>query len=90
MTGAIVTATGNFHTAMANPTAFFVLAWAFPIHANFVSVKMLDGRRASDLNIVPDHRIDKVLELERQNSIEENKTAPQTIEVAEDKWVGQD
>jgi FHS family L-fucose permease-like MFS transporter len=30
MTGAVTTKTGNFHTAMAIPTAFYVLAWVFP------------------------------------------------------------
>ncbi|KAF7157004.1 hypothetical protein CNMCM6106_001783 [Aspergillus hiratsukae] len=31
MTGAVATKTGNFHTAMAIPTAFYVLAWVPPV-----------------------------------------------------------
>lgn len=84
MTGAVATHTGNFHKAMAIPTAFFVLSWVFPVYANFFSYEMLDGHRASDLNIADNHRIDKEVELERQASIADStqdRTAlPQTIE----------
>jgi FHS family L-fucose permease-like MFS transporter len=51
MTGAVATNTGNFHKAMAIPTAFYVLAWVFPIYANLVSKDLLDGHRKTDLNI---------------------------------------
>jgi FHS family L-fucose permease-like MFS transporter len=54
LTGAVATATGNFHTAMAIPTAFFVLSWLYPLYANFINAKTLDGHRATTLNI--DHR----------------------------------
>jgi FHS family L-fucose permease-like MFS transporter len=50
MTGALADAT-NFHTAMAIPTAFYVLAWAFPIYANVFNSKMLDGHRETHLNV---------------------------------------
>lgn len=55
MTGAVATRTGNFHTAMAIPTSFYVLAWVFPIYANLVSKKILDGHRRTDLNITQTH-----------------------------------
>jgi MFS transporter, FHS family, L-fucose permease len=55
MTGALATSTGNFHTAMAIPTAFYVCAWVFPVYANFFNAKMLDGHRESDLNVAPDN-----------------------------------
>jgi FHS family L-fucose permease-like MFS transporter len=51
MTGAVTTKTGNFHTAMAIPTAFYVLAWVFPVNANTVSRRLLDGHRATELNV---------------------------------------
>ncbi|KAF2803934.1 glucose/galactose transporter [Mytilinidion resinicola] len=51
MTGAVATHTGNFHTAMAIPTSFYVLAWVFPVYANFFNAKSLDGHRSTDLNI---------------------------------------
>lgn len=51
MTGAVATATGNFHTAMAIPTAFFVLSWIYPLYANFLNAKSLDGHRATALNV---------------------------------------
>ncbi|PSN74602.1 glucose/galactose transporter [Corynespora cassiicola Philippines] len=50
-TGAVATHTGNFHTAMAIPTAFYVAAWVFPIYANVWNKDVLDGHRATDLNI---------------------------------------
>jgi FHS family L-fucose permease-like MFS transporter len=59
MTGAVATRTGNFHTAMAIPTAFFVLAWVFPVYANFVSKDLLDGHRKSDLNVSSSRVINK-------------------------------
>ncbi|KAL2811613.1 glucose/galactose transporter [Aspergillus granulosus] len=51
MAGAVATRTGSFHTAMAIPTTFYVLAWAFPVYANTVSRKLLDGHRQTDLNV---------------------------------------
>jgi FHS family L-fucose permease-like MFS transporter len=50
MTGALADAT-NFHTAMALPTAFYVLAWAFPVYANFFNAEVLDGHRETTLNV---------------------------------------
>lgn len=51
MTGAVATRTGNFHTAMAVPTVFFVLSWIYPLYANFVNARKLDGHRATTLNV---------------------------------------
>jgi FHS family L-fucose permease-like MFS transporter len=50
MTGALADAT-NFHTAMALPTAFYVLAWAFPVYANIFNSEVLDGHRDTALNV---------------------------------------
>lgn len=36
---------------MAIPTAFFVLSWMYPLYANFVNAKKLDGHRSTALNI---------------------------------------
>ncbi|KAF2498117.1 glucose/galactose transporter [Lophium mytilinum] len=74
MTGAVATRTGNFHTAMAIPTAFYVLAWVFPVYANFWNSKSLDGHRATDLNIMApglgkEGELEKVGE-ERQERVE--------------------
>lgn len=57
MTGAVATRTGNFHTAMAVPTAFYVLAWVFPIYANVWNREVLDGHRATDLNVSEAHKV---------------------------------
>ncbi|KAF7590707.1 hypothetical protein BBP40_002498 [Aspergillus hancockii] len=65
MTGAVATHTGNFHYAMAIPTAFYVLAW------NTVSRKLLDGHLETDLNVNATHgAVEKTtqLELERRDS----------------------
>ncbi|KAF2477490.1 glucose/galactose transporter [Lindgomyces ingoldianus] len=51
MTGAVATRTGNFHIAMAIPTAFYVLAWVFPVYANVWKGAVLDGHRDTDLNV---------------------------------------
>jgi FHS family L-fucose permease-like MFS transporter len=50
MTGALADAT-NFHTAMALPTAFYVLAWVFPVYANLFNSEVLDGHRDTPLNV---------------------------------------
>jgi FHS family L-fucose permease-like MFS transporter len=55
MTGAVATHTGNFHKAMAIPTAFYVCAWVFPLYANFINAKSLDEHRQSDLNVDTAH-----------------------------------
>jgi len=55
MTGALATSSGNFHKAMAIPTAFYVCAWVFPLYANFYNAKSLDTHRVSDLNVDPGH-----------------------------------
>ncbi|PYH30126.1 glucose/galactose transporter [Aspergillus neoniger CBS 115656] len=57
MTGAVATHTGNFHKAMAIPTAFYVLAWIFPIYANTVSRKLLDGHRTTDVNVLGEKKV---------------------------------
>jgi FHS family L-fucose permease-like MFS transporter len=36
---------------MAIPTAFYVCAWIYPIYANVWNKKVLDGHRATDLNV---------------------------------------
>jgi FHS family L-fucose permease-like MFS transporter len=51
MTGAVATRTGNFHTAMAIPTAFYVLAWVFPVYVNVWKGDVLDAHRNTDLNV---------------------------------------
>ena len=51
MAGAVATRTGSFHTAMAIPTAFFVLGWVFPVYANVWNSAVLDGHRDTDLNV---------------------------------------
>lgn len=51
VTGAVATHTGDFHHAMAIPTAFYVLTWVFPVYANFYNKESLDGHRNTDLNI---------------------------------------
>lgn len=55
MTGALATSSGNFHKAMAIPTAFYVCAWVFPLYANFVNAKSLDEHRITDLNVNEAH-----------------------------------
>lgn len=57
MTGAVATRTGNFHTAMAIPTAFYVLAWVFPIYANVWKGAILDGHRETDLNVSAENTV---------------------------------
>lgn len=57
---------------MTIPTSFFVPSWIFPLCANFVSKNMLDGHRASDLNVHPDHMINKESVLKRQASMPED------------------
>ena len=53
VTGAVATHIGDFHRAMAIPTAFCVLAWVFPVYANFYNKELLDGHCNADLNIAP-------------------------------------
>lgn len=50
-TGALATRTSSFHTAIAIPTAFYVLAWVFPAYVNVWNKQVLDGHRATDLNV---------------------------------------
>ncbi|KAE8380384.1 glucose/galactose transporter [Aspergillus bertholletiae] len=67
MTGAVATQTGNFHYAMAIPTAFYVLAWVFPVYANTVSKKFLDGHLQTDLNLHANHAaVEKAAQLEME------------------------
>ncbi|KAL1647452.1 hypothetical protein SLS58_002782 [Diplodia intermedia] len=83
MTGAVATSTGNFHTAMAIPTAFYVAAWIFPVYVNLFNRESLDAHRATDLNVdksVVDMQ-DKVAEVERGNS------AATTMEVGKGEQV---
>jgi FHS family L-fucose permease-like MFS transporter len=74
-TGALATSTGNFHTAMAIPTAFYVAALAFPIYANTINRKVLDGHRMTDLNVAPAHNAAKTVEEARGDSVAEDKGA---------------
>ncbi|OJD33304.1 glucose galactose transporter [Diplodia corticola] len=72
MTGAVATSTGNFHTAMAIPTAFYVAAWIFPVYVNFFNKESLDAHRESDLNVDRSAvDADKVAEVERGHSVSE-------------------
>ncbi|GFG00143.1 hypothetical protein IFM53868_10635 [Aspergillus udagawae] len=67
MTGAVATKTGNFHTAVAIPTAFYVLAWGFPVYANTASRRLLDGHRATELNVsVNPTAMEKKMQLEME------------------------
>ncbi|CAK4031987.1 glucose galactose transporter [Lecanosticta acicola] len=90
MTGAA--ATGNasspraFHHAMAIPTAFYVLAWIFPIYINLFKRDSLDEHRTTTLNIDQAHAVNvKEMELERNTSVsaeEHGKGASEKIERA--------
>ncbi|KAK7704057.1 hypothetical protein SLS57_010646 [Botryosphaeria dothidea] len=71
MTGAVATSTGNFHTAMAIPTAFYVAAWIFPIYVNFFNRESMDVHRETDLNVDRSTVVDKAVELERGGSVAE-------------------
>jgi FHS family L-fucose permease-like MFS transporter len=42
---------------MAIPTAFYVLAWVYPIYANVWNRDVLDGHRATDLNVDEVHMV---------------------------------
>lgn len=57
MTGAVATRTGSFHTTMAIPTAFCVLAWVYLIYANVFKGASLDGHRETNLNITEETAI---------------------------------
>jgi FHS family L-fucose permease-like MFS transporter len=70
-TGALATATGNFHTAMAIPTAFYVCAWIYPIYANTINAKNLDGHRDTDLNVSSVDNAVKGVEEGRGGSVSE-------------------
>jgi FHS family L-fucose permease-like MFS transporter len=59
MTGAVATRTGNFHTAMAVPTGFYVLGWIYPVYANVWNRHVLDGHRETDLNVTGAHTVAK-------------------------------
>jgi FHS family L-fucose permease-like MFS transporter len=75
MTGALADAT-NFHTAMALPTAFYVLAWAFPVYANFFNSEVLDGHRNTTLNVEESQiRKGKDAFMENGEEIEKEKEA---------------
>lgn len=74
MTGAVATSTGNFHTAMAIPTAFYVAAWIFPVYVNFFNRESLDAHRESEVNVEKSTvggAMDKAVELERGGSVAE-------------------
>lgn len=83
MTGAVATHTGNFHTAMAIPTAFYVLAWVFPVYANFVSKDLLDGHRKTDLNVTSSRVVNKELPLDNATP----RTSKAGVEMAENAVV---
>ena len=57
MASAVATHTGSFHTAMAIPTAFYVLAWVYPIYANVFKGVSLDGHRETNLNVTEETAI---------------------------------
>ncbi|EOD42842.1 putative l-fucose permease glucose galactose transporter protein [Neofusicoccum parvum UCRNP2] len=80
MTGAVATATGNFHTAMAIPTAFYVAAWIFPVYINFFNKESLDAHRETDLNVEHSGMVDKAVELERGHG--DKNTAVERVENA--------
>jgi FHS family L-fucose permease-like MFS transporter len=80
-TGALATSTGNFHTAMAIPTAFYVCAWIFPIYANTVNAKNLDGHRATDLNVSPAQNAVKGVEEARSNSAVEDEKRVDIVQI---------
>ncbi|KAF2089888.1 MFS general substrate transporter [Saccharata proteae CBS 121410] len=69
MTGAVATSTGNFHTAMAIPTAFYVLALIFPLYINIFNRKSMDEHRATNLNI-EGAAGEKAIDMERGNSVQ--------------------
>ncbi|OGM42243.1 hypothetical protein ABOM_009078 [Aspergillus bombycis] len=65
MTGAVATQTGNFHYAMAIPTAFYVLVRVFPVYTNTASKKFLDGHLQTDLNLNANHAaVEKAAQLQ--------------------------
>jgi FHS family L-fucose permease-like MFS transporter len=81
MTGAVATHTKGpkkFHTSMAIPTTFFLLAWVFPLYANFWNAEVLDGHRESDLNVDEQHTVRR--EVEGLGSVEKGG-----VEVVEDE-----
>ncbi|KAF2714571.1 hypothetical protein K504DRAFT_6321 [Pleomassaria siparia CBS 279.74] len=70
MTGAVATRTGSYHTAMAIPTAFYVLAWVYPVYANVWKGSVLDGHRETNLNVTEEKAIyagneEKAVQVER-------------------------
>ncbi|KAK5138445.1 hypothetical protein LTR08_000031 [Meristemomyces frigidus] len=92
MTGAAATANAGspkaFHHAMAIPTAFYVLAWAFPIYVNVFQKDSMDEHRNTELNIDHAHTVNvKEIELERNASEagvhDTSKEAHERIERAE-------
>ena len=91
MTGAAATANASspkaFHHAMAIPTAFYVLAWVFPIYVNIFKKDTMDEHRATALNIDESHAVNvKELEVERIAGVEgiddQTKAASEAIEKA--------
>ena len=88
MAGAAATAmtkagsTKAFHHAMAIPTAFYVLAWVFPVYINIFKRDIMDDHRNTELNI--DHaRTVNVKEIELERNASEAKQANERIERAE-------
>lgn len=77
MTGAVATNTGSFHTAMAIPTAFYVLAWIYPIYANVWKGAVLDGHRETDLNVNEANVVNA--------GTEEKAVQPERVEISEGK-----
>ena len=67
---------------MAIPTAFYVLAWVFPVYINIFKRDSMDEHRNTELNIDHAHTVNlKEFELER--NVSEAKQANETIEKAE-------
>ena len=75
MAGAVATSLKNkgspkaFHHAMAIPTAFYVLAWVFPVYINTFKKGIMDDHRNTELNIDQARTVNvKEIELERNAS----------------------
>lgn len=71
MTSAVATAnaksTKAFHHATAIPTAFYVLAWVFPMYVNVFKRESMDEHRNTAVNIDQAHQIN-VQEIEVQKN----------------------
>jgi len=62
----------RFHIAMAIPTAFYFLAWVYPVYANVWNKNVLDGHRETDLNVDERHVVR--VEGEKEGRVERGET----------------